>query len=144
MQTPNFWLSATENQYRYQRGNTSMKKTLVTGALVSILFASSTVLASGVIINGRILSQQEKTSMEMQIGQTIVPGNYISDGDCWMNLSTGASGCLSQQSVNTYSRYGSGSYDGAGNWNVYSGAAGGAVGGTSDGCVYTSFGWSNC
>lgn len=41
-------------------------------------------------------------------------------------------------------RWGSGSQYSDGSWNHYSDAAGGAVGGTSDGCIYTTFGWSNC
>lgn len=41
-------------------------------------------------------------------------------------------------------RWGSGSQYSDGSWNHYSEAAGGAVGGTSDGCIYTTFGWSNC
>ena len=31
-----------------------------------------------------------------------------------------------------------------GDWNHWSNAAGGAVGGSADGCIYTTFGWSNC
>jgi|GEM_PF-2994615 len=31
-----------------------------------------------------------------------------------------------------------------GSWGVQSPHAGGGVGGTSNGCVYTTFGWSNC
>ncbi len=119
------------------------KKTAASLLLAAMVF-SAPLAASGVIINGQVLSFAEKTALELQIGQTILPGNYVSDGDCWVNLSTGASGCLSSGSVNTNSRYGSGSYDNSGNWNVWSNAAGGAVGGTSDGCVYTSFGWSSC
>lgn len=46
------------------------------------------------------------------------------------------------------SRYGSGSNDGQGNWNHYSkppgSSTGMGVGGTSDGCIYTTTGWSNC
>ena len=43
-------------------------------------------------------------------------------------------------------RFGGGSQYSDGSWNHYSSLAGGAVGGTSDGCVYTSVagGWSNC
>ena len=54
-------------------------------------------------------------------------------------------GYYDQQGNYEYSgRRGSGSQYSDGSWNHYSGAAGGAVGGTSDGCIYTSFGWSNC
>ncbi len=121
-----------------------MKTSRSLGALLAIMFTSSMLYASEVVLNGQVLSYQEKAVLEQQIGQAIMPGNYISDGDCWINLSTGANGCLSQRTVNTFSRYGSGEYNGAGDWNVWSNAAGGAVGGTSDGCVYTTFGWSNC
>lgn len=125
-----------------------MKKTTLLKALLALqiggLMMCSVAAASDVIINGKVLSYSEKSALEQQIGQKIVPGNYLSNGDCWVNLSNGSSGCLSQSSVDTFSRYGSGSYDNKGNWNVWSDAADGAVGGTSDGCIYTSYGWSNC
>jgi hypothetical protein len=114
---------------------------------VALLFSfqlNSSVFASDVIINGQVLSSAEKIAMENRIGTRIMPGNYISDGDCWVNLSNGTSGCLSSATVNTYSRYGSGERSSNGSWNHWSNAAGGAVGGSSDGCVYTSFGWSSC
>ncbi len=55
----------------------------------------------------------------------------------------------SHGSVTEYnSRQGSGSYDSEGNWNHYTkptgGSSGMGVGGTSDGCIYTTTGWSNC
>lgn len=104
---------------------------------------------SNVAINGQVLTWQELAALEIQIGGRIAPGNYLVDevSGCWANLFTGDSGCPDAQpngSVDVDSRYGSGSYDSEGNWNHYSNAAGGAVGGTSDGCVYTTFGWSNC
>lgn len=107
---------------------------------------------SNVAINGYPLTQQELLVLEYQLGTRIAPGNYLVDpsNGCWANLSTGASGCpggtygAPDGSADVYSRYGSGGYDAQGNWNHYSNAAGGAVGGTADGCVYTTFGWSNC
>lgn len=105
---------------------------------------SGTASASDVIINGQLLTHAQQTALENRIGTRIVPGNYVSDGDCWANLSNGTSGCLSSGTVNNISRYGSGERSTDGSWNHWSNAAGGAVGGTSDGCVYTSFGWSSC
>ncbi len=60
----------------------------------------------------------------------------------------GQSGCLSK-TVGNYgandtdiynSRYGSGETNSQQDWSHWSDAAGGSVGGTGDGCVYTSFG----
>lgn len=113
-------------------------------ALLIGLQLSSTVSASDVIINGRLLSYAEKVALENSIGTRIAAGNYVSDGDCWANLSNGTSGCLSSSTVNSSSRYGSGERSSNGDWNHWSNAAGGAVGGTSDGCIYTTFGYSNC
>jgi len=99
---------------------------------------------SGVIINGQSLSVPQLRQLEAQLGTAVAPGNYIVNWltGCWANLSTGAQGCAGSQTV--FSRHGSGSRDAQGNWNHYSRAAGGAVGGTADGCVYTTFGWSSC
>lgn len=105
---------------------------------------SVAVSASEVIINGQLLNREQITMLENSIGTRIVPGNYISNGDCWVNLSNGASGCLSNGSGDRFSRYGSGSRSANGDWNHWSDAAGGGVGGTSDGCIYTTYGWSNC
>jgi len=121
-------------------------------ALLALCSLASFALADGysnVAINGQVLTQQQLAELEMQIGGRIAPGSYLVDmmSGCWANLSTGSSGCPSAApggSVDIDSRYGSGSRDAEGNWNHYSNAAGGAVGGTSDGCVYTTFGWSNC
>jgi len=82
-----------------------------------------------------------------------------SDGNSYQDTNTAWTnygGAQQQVSPNAYydaqgnyeynSRYGGGSQYADGSWNHYSSAAGGAVGGTSDGCVYTSVagGWSNC
>jgi hypothetical protein len=99
---------------------------------------------SSVAINGQRLTVQELNLLQQQIGTYVSPGSYLFDGNsgCWYNQSTGASGCLGGNG-SYLSRYGSG-HSNASDWNHWSNAAGGAVGGTSDGCVYTSFGWSNC
>lgn len=118
-------------------------KSIYVSLLIGLLL-STTVSASDVTINGQVLNQAQKIALENRIGTRIVPGNYVSDGDCWVNLSNGTSGCLSSSSVNSFSRYGSGERSSNGDWNHWSNAAGGAVGGTSDGCIYTTFGYSNC
>ncbi|MEM1433162.1 MAG: hypothetical protein AAGG11_03835 [Pseudomonadota bacterium] len=115
--------------------------------LAALLLATNVVAAdlAPVAINGTQLTVVQLRQLESQIGTRIAPGNYLVDGaGCWLNLSTGTSGCLGQGDVDVHSRYGSGSRSADGSWNHYSRAAGGAVGGTSDGCVYTTFGWSNC
>jgi hypothetical protein len=128
-------------------------------AAVMSLCVSTAALSTGstVFINGQQLSTQELYALQQSLGTYIAPGYYLLDGNgCWYNQTTGAQGCLSNgyngsngytdangNSVYT-SRYGSGSHDQNGNWNHWSDAADGAVGGTSDGCIYTSFGWSNC
>ena len=95
------------------------------------------------MINGQQLTSDQLAYLEQSIGSRIAPGAYLlNNNGCWVNLSTGASGCIG--SVDTHSRYGSGERTSDGSWNHWSNAAGGAVGGTSDGCVYTTFGWSNC
>ncbi|MEM6710036.1 MAG: hypothetical protein AAF648_14745 [Pseudomonadota bacterium] len=122
---------------------------LCLSALASL--TSLDVAANGmapVAINGTQLSVVQLRQLEAQIGTRIAPGNYLVNAlGCWVNLTNGTSGCLGQGgsgSSDVHSRYGSGSRDSQGNWNHWSNAAGGAVGGTGDGCVYTSFGWSNC
>ncbi len=96
-----------------------------------------------VMINGQQLTLSQWQGLSNLIGETVLPGIYLVDGNgCWLNTSNGASGCVGSSDV--FSRYGSGGRDGNGNWNHWSDAAGGAVGGTSDGCVYTTFGWSSC
>ena len=105
-------------------------------------------LANGlapVAINGTQLTTLQLGQLEAQLGTRIAPGNYLVNAmGCWVNLTNGTSGCIGQGSTDVFSRYGSGSRGADGSWNHYSRAAGGAVGGTSDGCVYTTFGWSNC
>ncbi len=132
-----------------------MNSNLVRKLIISLflfLQVFTYALASGVIINGQLLSKNELTVLEHNIGTRILPGNYLSDGDCWVNLTNGQSGCLSN-TVGSYgandtdiynSRYGSGETNSQQDWSHWSDAAGGSVGGTGDGCVYTSFGWSNC
>lgn len=117
---------------------------------VAILVATISAQANGrtlVFVNGYELSPQELYAVEAQSGTRIPPGNYIVDGQsgCWAELNSGQSGCPGQSGGGSYtSRYGSGEYNGNGDWNHWSNAAGGAVGGTGDGCIYTTFGWSNC
>lgn len=97
---------------------------------------------SNVAINGQRLTVDQVRMLEMQIG-TIAPGHYlVNAAGCWLNLSTGASGCVGNASV--FSRYGSGERTSDGSWNHWSNAAGAGVGGTADGCIYTTTGWSNC
>jgi len=65
-------------------------------ALVALLFIPGVSMAygSGVIINGQPLSYAEKAALEYQIGVQILPGFYVTDGNCWKNLTLGTSGCL--------------------------------------------------
>lgn len=124
-----------------------VKRTYKIIALAGLLLASHVVIsASNVIINGQPLSLGELAALEVQLGTRIAPGNYLFNpqNGCWSNLSTGQSGCLGGGSGAYNSRYGSGGRDAHGNWNHWSDLSGGAVGGTSDGCIYTSYGWSNC
>lgn len=98
---------------------------------------------SNVIINGQRLTQHQRAALERSVGGRIPAGVYLVDNNgCWVNVSTGAAGCLHQTS--TFSRYGSGERTSDGSWNHYSNSAGMGVGGTSDGCIYTTTGWSNC
>lgn len=112
----------------------------------TLLGASSGSLSQGsdVYVNGQRLSAAEVYGLQRELGTYIAPGSYLYDDStgCWYNQSTGASGCLSGNG-DYLSRYGSGSSSGQ-FWNHWSNAAGGGVGGTSDGCIYTTFGWSNC
>ena len=112
-----------------------------------LLFAAHAAAAdlAPVMINGTQLTVAQVQQLEQQIGTRIAPGSYLVNAvGCWLNLSNGTSGCLGQGGVDVHSRYGGGSRSADGSWNHYSRAAGGAVGGTGDGCVYTTFGWSNC
>jgi hypothetical protein len=101
--------------------------------------------STNVVINGQELSQTDLHALEAKLGIKVVQGNYLVNYQtgCWLNLSKGNSGCVGGNSAYN-SRYGSGSYNTQGNWNHWSNAAGGAVGGSKNGCVYTTFGWSNC
>jgi len=53
---------------------------------------------TGVYVNGQELSLSELVTLQQQIGP-IAPGfyNYDSNSGCWVELSTGASGCLGFQ-----------------------------------------------
>jgi hypothetical protein len=100
---------------------------------------------SNVAINGQRLTQVELVMLERSIGARIAPGLYlVNTQGCWVNLTNGQSGCLNQKGGSYISRYGSGERGTDGSWNHWSGAAGAGVGGTSDGCIYTTTGWSNC
>ncbi|WP_078121272.1 hypothetical protein [Thiosocius teredinicola] len=124
-----------------------LKKVTVPFVFALSLGVASAAFAGGsdVYINGQQLTVQQKNNLQKALGTYIAPGSYLVDANtgCWYNQSSGAGGCPSGS--NAYnSRYGSGSYDNSGNWNHWSNAAGGGVGGTSDGCIYTTYGWSNC
>ena len=121
-------------------------------AIVSGAFAAQANEKTFVYVNGYELSPQELYVAQQRSGAHIPPGNYLYDGQsgCWVELNTGQGGCPGNASNGNsgggsyISRYGSGEWNGNGDWNHWSDAAGGAVGGTSDGCIYTSFGYSNC
>lgn len=122
-------------------------QTILISTSLALLLSSTAeaVDLAPVAINGQQLTVPQVQQLERQIGTRIAPGNYlVNAAGCWLNLSNGTSGCLGQSSVDVHSRYGSGSRSADGSWNHYSRAAEGAVGGTADGCVYTTFGWSNC
>ena len=98
---------------------------------------------SNVAINGQRLTTAQLQQLQIAIGSRIAPGAYLVDAQgCWANLTTGQTGCLG--SISAFSRYGSGERTSDGSWNHYSEAADMGVGGTSDGCIYTTTGWSNC
>ena len=98
---------------------------------------------SDVVINGQRLSRGQLDLLQMQLGAYIPAGVYLLDASgCWMKLDSGESGCLGGMSVD--SRYGSGERTGDGSWDHWSNAADMGVGGTADGCIYTTSGWSNC
>lgn len=97
-----------------------------------------------VVVNGEQLTITQWRSLEANLGSRVVPGIYLVNAQgCWANLSNGTSGCLGAAG-DVHSRHGSGSRGADGSWNHWSNSAGGGVGGTSDGCIYTTFGWSNC
>lgn len=122
-----------------------MKKTLL-AILVLLAGASMTAAAnpfSGVVINGQPLNQAQLMQVQIQLGAYIPSGNYLLDASgCWLETISGASGCIGSVSVD--SRYGSGERASDGSWNHWSNSAGMGVGGTADGCLYTTSGWSNC
>ena len=130
-------------------------KLQVVAALVGFAIFSATLIAHAngrtlVYINGYELTPQELYAVQVQTGTRIPPGNYIYDGrsGCWAELTSGHSECPAYAGGggggSYISRYGSGEWNANGDWNHWSNAAGGAVGGTGDGCIYTTFGWSNC
>ncbi len=125
-----------------------MRKHFIQFILITHLavISSPSVLAtplSNVIINGLALSVTQLQALETSVGGRVAAGAYILNAQgCWLNMSTGQSGCLNK--VTTYSRYGSGERTSDGSWNHYSNSAKMGVGGTSDGCIYTTSGWSNC
>ena len=120
--------------------------------LLPMSAASQAEALAPVAINGVQLTVAQVQQLEAQIGTRIAPGVYVVNAmGCWANLTNGTSGCIGQGgaaggqgTTDVFSRYGSGSRYSDGSWNHYSDAADGAVGGTSDGCLYTTFGWSNC
>lgn len=129
-------------------------KRMLKGALIAaaLIAAGGAALADGwsnVVINGQRLTVAQLYALQMQIGTAIAPGTYALNAQgCWLHYESGQTGCLGAgpnggARGNVYSRDGGGAR-GGGQWNHWSDAAGGAVGGDSNGCVYTSFGWSNC
>jgi hypothetical protein len=132
--------------------SSSIWKYQITALIVGFAIFSATLLAQAnggtlVFINGQELTPHELHTVQLQTGTRIPPGNYLYDvrTGCWAELNTGQTGCPGNTGGGAYtSRYGSGEWNGNGDWNHWSNAAGGAVGGTGDGCNYTTFGWSNC
>ena len=124
----------------------------VTVALVPGLVLAATLLIapgaraaawSDVAINGARLTVPQLRALEQQIGAKVAPGVYLVNASgCWLNVSTGQSGCLG--SGDYHSRYGSGERSADRSWNHWSNSADMGVGGTADGCIYTTTGWSNC
>lgn len=114
--------------------------------MVTIMGWSQATLANGmsnVIINGQRLTVTQLYELQIMLGTQILPGNYlVNNQGCWLNMTTGQYGCLGN--INTFSRYGSGERTSNGSWNHWSNSADMGVGGTSDGCIYTTTGWSNC
>ncbi|MGR9052543.1 MAG: hypothetical protein ACU84J_07835 [Gammaproteobacteria bacterium] len=117
-----------------------LKYIVLCGAL-GICGASVADSYSNVVINGQRLTVPQLQQLQRQLGYAVVPGNYLYNpyNQCWANLSNGQSGCVGGSST---SRYGSGEWDGRGNWS-YRSDYGGSVGGSSDGCLYAGD-WSNC
>ncbi len=125
-----------------------VKELIVPTLIAAVMGLSPALFAddlSQVAINGQVLTVQQLRALEDSIGSRIAPGAYVVDGSgCWANLSNGTSGCLGGGITQYHSRYGSGERTSDGSWNHYSNSAGTGVGGTSDGCIYTTTGWSNC
>ena len=118
---------------------------ILSGSAASLAMANpfySTDL-SEVVINGQRLTHGQLELLQTQLGAYIPPGVYLFDvTGCWMKMDTGEAGCLG--GLNADSRYGGGERTGDGSWNHWSNAADMGVGGTADGCIYTTSGWSNC
>ncbi|MFK7916171.1 MAG: hypothetical protein AB8B93_19825 [Pseudomonadales bacterium] len=125
-----------------------MRLTQAIAMLLATLTLSAAAYANGwsnVSVNGQRLNTQQLQNLERQIGSRVAPGAYLVDGKgCWVNLSDSTSGCLGARSGGYLSRHGSGARSANGDWNHYSRSAGMGVGGTGDGCIYTTTGWSNC
>ncbi len=122
-------------------------------AVAALVTVSPLTMANGysnVSVNGVPLTQHQLAGLERQLGGRVPAGNYVlAANGCWMNLNSGARGCFGGSnsgngSGDVHSRYGSGSRNGNGDWNHWSDLSKGGVGGTSDGCIYTTYGWSNC
>jgi hypothetical protein len=122
-----------------------MRNIAKTAAALLGLWSLGAAAGTNVYINGQELDYSELVALQNQLRTQVQPGYYLVDysSGCWVNTTSGTSGCVDANGTYT-SRYGSGGYSSDGSWNHWSDAAGGAVGGTGDGCLYTSFGWSNC
>lgn len=78
---------------------------------ILLLTCNAVVLAEPpVSINGTMLSSQEVSVLEQQLGGRVVPGHYLYNAynGCWYNATNGTQGCLGQGTTNYFSRYGSG------------------------------------
>jgi|TARA_Y100000294_G_scaffold121755_1_gene113227 hypothetical protein len=94
-----------------------------------------------------------KTAIQIKASQRIHPalrcnqGSSYDGGDYGTTYQAGPNSYYDNQGNYEYNtRWAGGNQSSDGSWSHYSGLAGGSVGGTSDGCVYTSIagGWSNC
>ena len=122
----------------------NMVKTVVLLCALGVTGVTVADNYSNVAINGQRLTMQELRMLEKQLGSRVISGSYLYNAynQCWANLTTGKTGCLSGGAGSRASGSGSGEWDGRGNWSSWS-DYGGGVGGTADGCVYTAT-WSNC
>jgi len=96
----------------------------------------------GLMVLGEMMDEMEQPEQEYYEEGYYDEGYY--GGDAYQ---TGPNSYYDGQGNYEYnSRYGSGSQYSDGSWIHSSNAAGGSVGGTSDGCIYTNVGggWSNC